>query len=119
MARAEQTAAQLDAWTPLVPGHFAWATLSRNEPHMAEQALWPDYERLKRIGEKSHFSSITSILAQALYAQGRYDEAAQLAEETARALRPNDVHSQIVWKGTSAKLLARRGELVDAERLAQ
>ena len=119
MARAEQTAAQLDAWTPLVPGHFAWATLSRNEPHMAEQALLPDYERLKRIGEKSHFSSITSILAQALYAQGRYDEAAQLAEETAGALRPNDVHSQIVWKGTSAKLLARRGELVGAERLAR
>ena len=119
MARAEQTAAKLDAWTPLVPGHFAWATLSRNEPDLAELALRPDYERLKRIGEKSHFSSITSILAQALYAQGRYDEAAQLQDETAGALRPNDVHSQIVWKGTSAKLHARRGELVEAERLAR
>ncbi len=119
MARAEEKAAHLDAWTILVPGHFAWATLSSNEPQLAEQALRPDYERLKRIGEKSHFSSITSILAQALYSQGRYDESARLTDEVAGALRPNDVHSQIIWRGTSAKLLARRGELAAAERLAR
>ena len=35
------------------------------------------------------------------------------------AARPNDVHSQIVWRGTMAKILARRGDLEAAERLGR
>ncbi len=119
LGRAEQIAASPDAWTSLVAAHFAWGALSGSEPNIAEQTLRPDYERLKRIGEKTHFSSFASGLARVLYAQGRYQEAAELAKETSLALRPNDVHSHIVWKGTSATILARRGELADAERLAR
>ena len=80
--------------------------------------LRPDYEALKRIGEKSHFSSYATLLAQAVYAQGRYEEAEEFAQEAAQAARPNDVHSQIIWRSTTAKVLARRGELDAAESLA-
>jgi tetratricopeptide (TPR) repeat protein len=59
------------------------------------------------------------MLAQALYDQGRLDD----AEEAARLSRENaageDVSPQIVWRGVEAKILARRGETYDAETLAR
>ncbi len=59
------------------------------------------------------------MLAQATYAQDRLEEAAQLTHECEEAARPNDVHSQIVWRATRAKILAREGELDAAETLAR
>ncbi len=50
----------------------------QDDPAAAEAELRPHYEMLKRIGEKSHFSPITHLLADAAYAQGRFDEAEQL-----------------------------------------
>jgi tetratricopeptide (TPR) repeat protein len=54
-----------------------------------------------------------------VYAQGRYDEAEKLALEAEEASRPNDVHSQIIWRATMAKILARRDEFEAAEQLAR
>ena len=79
----------------------------------------PAYAALKKIGEKSHFSSITHALSHALYAQGRYDEAEQLTHECDDASRSNDVHSQISWRSVRAKILARRGGHEAAEELAR
>ena len=42
--------------------------------------------------------------------QGRYDEAEQLTRECEEASRPNDVHSQILWRSIRAKVLARKGD---------
>jgi len=53
------------------------------------------------------------------YAQGRYDEAERLTHECEEASRPNDVHSQILWRSTRAKALARRGQLQAAESLVR
>ena len=99
--------------------HFAWVALARAEPVAAEQALLHDHEQLKRIGEKSHFSSITTLLAQAVYAQGRYDDAEALVAQAELASRQNDVHTRIVMRSTQAKVLARRGDFEGAERLAR
>ena len=119
LERAERLVDPVEEWIWQVPAHFAWVSLLRTEPEAAEQALRPDYEQLKRIGEKSHFCSIASVLAQAVYAQGRYEEADALVAEAAHAARANDVHTQIIWRSTRAKILARRGELEPAERLAR
>ena len=119
IGRAERTMSGLDEWIWLVPTRFAWVALLHSEAAAAEQALRPYYERLERIGEKSHFSSLATVLAQAVYTQGRYGEAEELAQVAARAARANDVHSQIIWRSTTAKVLARRGELGAAEDLAQ
>ena len=119
MGRAERLVDPVEEWIWQVPVHFAWVSLLRTDPGAAEQALRPDYEQLKRIGEKSHFCSIASVLAQAVYAQGRYGEADALVAEAADAARPNDVHTQIVWRSTRAKILARRGDLEAAESLAR
>jgi DNA-binding SARP family transcriptional activator len=85
----------------------------------AEAELRPAYQALGRIGETGHFSTIAHALANAVYRQGRYDEAEQLIEECERASGPNDVHSQVLWRSTRAKVFARRHAFDEAERLAR
>jgi DNA-binding SARP family transcriptional activator/tetratricopeptide (TPR) repeat protein len=93
--------------------------LWRGDAIAAEEEVRPLYEVLKRLGEKSHFSTHAQTLAEVLYAQGRFEEAEQMTLECEAASRPNDVHSQILWRSTRAKLLAQRGELEAGERLAR
>ena len=91
----------------------------RDDPVAAERELRPGYEALKRIGEKSHFSSVTGLLvARALLRAGSLRRGRAAHQECEEAARPNDVHSQILWRATRAKVLAHRGELVAAEALA-
>ena len=99
----------------LLSFYMAWLS----DPVTSERHLRPVYEGLKKIGEQSHFCSIATMLAQAVYAQGRYDEADALSREAERSTRPNDVHSHIVWRGTRAKVLARRRDFEAAENLAR
>jgi ATP/maltotriose-dependent transcriptional regulator MalT len=71
------------------------------------------------VGEKTHFCTVVSLLATAVYRQGRYEEAEELTHECERAARQNDVHTQILWRATRAKAIARKGDLGAAERLAR
>jgi ATP/maltotriose-dependent transcriptional regulator MalT len=58
------------------------------------------------------------VTAEALYAQGRLDEAQQLTAEAEAATTPGDVDAQARWRAAQAKLLARRGEFAAAWQLA-
>jgi class 3 adenylate cyclase/tetratricopeptide (TPR) repeat protein len=100
---------------------FDYATLClwKGDPAAAELEVRPWYESLQKIGERSHFSAFAQVLARAVYLQGRYDEAEQLTRECEGASRPNNVESQIMWRSTRAKVLARRGDLEAAERLGE
>jgi DNA-binding SARP family transcriptional activator/class 3 adenylate cyclase/tetratricopeptide (TPR) repeat protein len=91
----------------------------RGDAAAAEAVLSPGYEAFKRIGEGTHFSSLSEALAGAVYAQGRYDEAEQLTRECEASAGPNDVQSNIMWRAVRAKVLARRGDLDGAEVLAR
>jgi ATP/maltotriose-dependent transcriptional regulator MalT len=95
---------------------FIWLA---DDPVAAERELRPGYEALERIGEKSHFSSVSGLLARAVCAQGRYDEADRISRESEEAARPNDIHAHILWRMTRSQVLAHRGELESAERLAR
>ena len=105
-------------------GEWVWIVFScrpfihlwRGDAAAAEQELRPAYEALKRIGEPSHFSSVAHALANALYVQGSYADAEQMTRECEGASRPNDVHSQTLWRSVRAKVLARRNEIDDALR---
>jgi class 3 adenylate cyclase/tetratricopeptide (TPR) repeat protein len=97
----------------------SWALLLEGKPELAEQELRRGYERLREIGEVSFLSTVAGILAEAIYAQGRYDEAdgfTRISEESAGA---EDVYSQVVWRSVRAKCLARQGETADALQLAR
>ena len=106
-------------WTWLYSAHSAFLSLWQDDPTAAELELRPSYEALKKTGEKSHFSTIAQLLAVAVYMQGHYREAEELVRECEEAARANDVHSQIMWRATRAKVLARRGEFEAAEALAR
>jgi len=90
-----------------------------DDPLAAEHDLRPGYETLSRIGEQSHFSSVAGLLAHAMCAQGRYEEADRLSQESEKTARPNDIHSHILWRTARAKVLTRRGEIAAAEALAR
>ena len=59
------------------------------------------------------------MLGEALYRQGRYDEAERFAAEAVQLASADDYVSQNRSRGVRAKVLARRGESAEAERLAR
>jgi ATP/maltotriose-dependent transcriptional regulator MalT len=86
--------------------YFGFMPLA-DDPVAQEHELRRGYEALKRVGEKSHFSSVAGLLAGAVCAQGRHDEADLISRESEQAARPNDIHSHILWRAARAKVLAQ------------
>ena len=62
---------------------------------------------------------MAAMLADALYAQGRLDEAEAAVERSREAATSDDFNAQAMWRAGQAKILARRGEFEEAERLAR
>jgi class 3 adenylate cyclase/tetratricopeptide (TPR) repeat protein len=89
------------------------------DPAAAEQELRRDYETLDRLGDRNYISTVAGYLAEALYQQSRYEEAESFAGFCAEVAAPEDLATQVLWRGVSAKLLAHRGEVDDAERAAR
>jgi tetratricopeptide (TPR) repeat protein len=93
--------------------------LMAGDPAAAEQPLREGYEALRAIGERGDRGSIVTLLAEAVYAQGRFDEALRLTEEGEALAGSGDFDAQGRWRATRAKLLARRGQFRAAARLAE
>jgi class 3 adenylate cyclase/tetratricopeptide (TPR) repeat protein len=73
---------------------------------------------LEEQGDKSLLSTAAGNLARALYALGRLEEADAWAGRAAEVGGSQDAFTQILWRQVRAKVLARGGENVEAERLA-
>ena len=67
----------------------------------------------------SFLSTVAGILAEAVYAQGRYDEAAELTRESEEAAGEGDLFSQVVWRSVRARCLARQGDTAAALEVAR
>ena len=93
--------------------------LIAGDPAAAEQNLRQGYEALSATGERGHCASIATWLAEAVYAQGRFDEALRLTEEAEALAGLEDSEAQGRWRATRAKLLAQRGQFPAAARLAE
>jgi tetratricopeptide (TPR) repeat protein len=93
--------------------------LMAGDPAAAEQALREGYEALHAMGERGGRANIVTLLAEAAYAQGRFDQALRLTEEGEALARAGDFDAQGRWRATRAKLLARRGQFRAAARLAE
>ena len=96
-----------------------WAELVAGDPVAAERELTAGQTALSEIGEVSWLSTTVGILAQAVYAQGRYDEADALTRLSDESAVPDDVYAQVLWRSVRAKVLARRGEQEAAVAIAQ
>ena len=92
--------------------------LIAGDPAAAERALRRANEVLRAMGEVGFRSSVVGLLAEAAYAQGRFDQALRLTEEAETLAGADDFEAQGRWRATRAKLLARRGQFPAAARLA-
>jgi tetratricopeptide (TPR) repeat protein len=89
------------------------------DPAAAEAELLKDYQALDAIGERNYISTIAGFLAEALYRQGRFEEADRYARFTEEVAAPSDVASQSLWRGIRGKLMARDGEAEQGIDLAK
>jgi tetratricopeptide (TPR) repeat protein len=85
----------------------------------AERAFREAYETLERGQDWGHLASVAPLLALALLAQGRTDEAERPLELTSRWILDDDSDAQITFLRARARLAALKGDPADAEALAR
>jgi ATP/maltotriose-dependent transcriptional regulator MalT len=102
-----------------VSHHESMVEMLAGRPASAEAALRPGYETLERMGERALLATTAALLAQAVYAQERLDEADALCGVSEEVAAPEDLTTQVVWRSVRAKISACRGELTHAIRLAE
>jgi predicted ATPase/DNA-binding SARP family transcriptional activator len=93
--------------------------LMAGDPAAAEQNLREGYEVFRVIAEPGYRSVLVTLLAEAVYALGRFDQALRLTEEAEALTGADDFDAQARWRATRAKLLARVGQCPAATRLAE
>jgi tetratricopeptide (TPR) repeat protein len=89
------------------------------QPELAEAVARDGIARLERFGEQGFLSTTTGFLAEALLAQGRYQEADEHAGITADLAAGDDFEAQMRWRTVRARILAQQGAFAEAEVLAR
>jgi class 3 adenylate cyclase/tetratricopeptide (TPR) repeat protein len=84
----------------------------------AERKLREAHEILLAAGERGYLSTVSSLLALALTAQERFEEAKRFAENARRIGTQDDVVTQIYWRVAMAQVAAAKGQHEEAARLA-
>jgi tetratricopeptide (TPR) repeat protein len=83
----------------------------------AEGELRTGVAMLREIGERSRMATIAWELAHVLWRAGKDEEALEAAEISREAGDPSE--SESLWGSVAAKVYARRGLAVEAERMAR
>ncbi len=99
--------------------HEAMVGLLSGQPEGVVEILERGLKRLRQMGETGFASTTAGALAEALYRLGRYAEAEKAALESKELAAPDDYDSQSAWRNVLGKVLARRGEFEEAERLVR
>jgi tetratricopeptide (TPR) repeat protein len=99
--------------------YLARIELLAGAPEAAEAELRPGYERLEAMGEVFFRSSIGALLAEALFAQGKLDDAEQVALAAQELGADDDVEVASPSRSVRAKVLARRGAHAESIALAE
>jgi class 3 adenylate cyclase/tetratricopeptide (TPR) repeat protein len=85
----------------------------------AETVLQTGAHKLREMGEAGWLSTALAWLAEAVYLQGRADQAYQHSEESEHLAGRGDVFSRVLWRSVRARVLADRGQTAEAERLSR
>ena len=102
----------------VVQMYYAFIELLAGCPEQAESEVIESFSLLQRIGERARLSSAAALVGRLLYAEGRYDESEHYNRVSAETALADDVVSHVLWRGTSAKVLAHYGDTVRAQELA-
>jgi len=109
----------LTVWAAVIAQEAFFVEMLAGDAGAAASKLRESYATLEQMGERGFLSTIAGLLAQALYAQGAYDEAERFSRAGEAAAATHDVSSQVLWRSARAKVAARRGNLEEAEALAR
>jgi len=85
----------------------------------AERDVMPDYEFLANAGETYFLSTIAAMLSRVVRDLGRDEEALKLSKTAEAASAEDDIESQALWRSIRAPIIARLGNLAEAESLAR
>jgi len=85
----------------------------------AETVLHTGARQLREMGETAWLATVLAWLAEAVYLQGRADQAYQLSEECEQLAEGGDVFSRVLWRSVRARVLADRGQTAEAEQLSR
>jgi class 3 adenylate cyclase/tetratricopeptide (TPR) repeat protein len=97
-----------------------WIELWAGDPTAAAEFGAEGCRLHEELGEQSFLPHAAANLAQALYALDRLDEAGAWASRAAElGAAGDDAWKDLLWRQVLAKVLARRGEHAEAERLAR
>jgi ATP/maltotriose-dependent transcriptional regulator MalT len=91
--------------------------LLAGDPAAAEAELHRDYEALRTMGDRNFVALTAALLAEALYRQGRIDEAEEPAAYAEEVASSDDLGAQVLWRTVRAKLRARSGAFDEARTL--
>jgi len=102
-----------------VSHHAAVVEMLAGDPAAAERCLRKGFDALEEMGDRAVLSTTAAFLGETLVAQERDEEAERFAELSAELAVEDDVITQAIWRGVQASVLARRGGLAEAERMAR
>jgi tetratricopeptide (TPR) repeat protein len=85
----------------------------------AERRLRVGYLALEEMGDRAFRPTTAAHLAEAVFAQGRDEDADRLTRVSEELAAADDLLTQVVWRRVRAKVLARQGRDDEAERLAR
>jgi tetratricopeptide (TPR) repeat protein len=93
--------------------------LLAGDPSTAAELAAEGCRQLEELGAQSYLSTAAGTLARALYALDRLDEAYAWTGRAEELGASDDAFTQLVWRQVRAKVLARRGQHAESERLAR
>jgi DNA-binding SARP family transcriptional activator len=98
---------------------FGAVEMLAGAPALAEEALRRCCELLEREGHTQVLATRAAELAEALYAQGRYDDSDAWTRKARESSGQDDLDAALAWQPVHAKLLAVQGMHDDAEAQAR
>ena len=93
--------------------------LFAGDPITAVRLAQPGLDALERIGNRGHWVTAAIAVADALFDQGRSDEAEAIADRVDAWAMQEDTDPQVGWRRIKAKILGTKGDLETAERLGR
>jgi tetratricopeptide (TPR) repeat protein len=85
----------------------------------AEEELRTGYSMLEEMGESGVRSTLASLLADVIALRGNDAEAERFVEITRSTAAESDVMPQVLWRRALARTTVRRGDALEAEKLAR
>jgi class 3 adenylate cyclase/tetratricopeptide (TPR) repeat protein len=104
------------AWSCLTLGRVEFLA---GDPAAAEAQLRRDHDSLVELNDLYYRPLVTAMLAQAIYLQGRWREAGELATAAGELAARDDVEPQALSRSVRAKSLATGGDFDEAVTLGR